>query len=371
MQWLKRFLIPSEENGYAPSSLEKKAVSVMFFLVVLTFLTVNVQSFVLVRSDWFLSSILPAAIVALTNDSREDGALRNLSRNPVLDEAARRKAEHMASEGYFAHESPDGITPWHWFREAGYSYSYAGENLAVLFSDSSDVVDAWMDSPGHRANIMSERYTDIGIGLAEGTYKGKNTVFVVQLFGAPLTQAREITGTSEVAEMPNTEAMVLSAVDQSNGSSDSKIFEKETQNEYAAAITEDSEENFASEKIILEDSEAPREILAYAPLATATPSSEPPDTAQVPAQNPISEMHVESRFKLFDLFAQILSGPSIVLSFTYLLLTLTVAVMLILAVVLEWRRQHPLQVAYGVGLIALMALALQIHVALTAGVIIA
>jgi hypothetical protein len=91
----------------------------------------------------------------------------------------------MAARQYFAHYSPDGTSPWYWFDEVGYVYAHAGENLAVHFSDSGEMVEAWMKSPTHRANIINQQYTEIGIGTARGRYEGFDTVFVVQLFGTP------------------------------------------------------------------------------------------------------------------------------------------------------------------------------------------
>ena len=60
------------------------------------------------------------------------------------------KAQDMATLGYFAHVSPDGKTPWYWIEKVGYDYQYAGENLAINFSDSKDVTNAWMASPLHK-----------------------------------------------------------------------------------------------------------------------------------------------------------------------------------------------------------------------------
>jgi hypothetical protein len=91
----------------------------------------------------------------------------------------------MAKHGYFAHTSPAGVAPWDWFRRVGYAYIRAGENLAVNFVDSEDVIEAWLRSPKHRENIMNGLYEEIGIGTARGTYEGQETVFIVQLFGAP------------------------------------------------------------------------------------------------------------------------------------------------------------------------------------------
>lgn len=132
-----------------------------------------------------MAAVISAVLVDLTNEDRKDEDLGTLTRNSVLDAAAQAKADDMAEKGYFAHNSPDGKTSWHWFREAGYSFSYAGENLAVDFDDSDDVEEAWMDSPTHRANILNGKFTEIGIATAVGTYKGQKTTFVVQMFGTP------------------------------------------------------------------------------------------------------------------------------------------------------------------------------------------
>src|SRR3989338_5878655 len=92
----------------------------------------------------------------------------------------------MATRGYFAHTSPDGLTPWHWLDVVGNNYSMAGEHLAVNFFESDDVDQAWMNSPTHRANIVKEGYKEIGIGIASGVYQGRNTTFVAQFFGTPI-----------------------------------------------------------------------------------------------------------------------------------------------------------------------------------------
>jgi uncharacterized protein YkwD len=138
-----------------------------------------------------MAAVISSALVDLANDDRESEDLPALAINPVLVEAAQAKANDMAAHSYFAHVSPDGIDPWHWFAVAGYEYAAAGENLAVNFSDSKNVEEAWMNSPAHRANILSGKFTEIGIATAVGEYKGKKTTFVVQMFGTPRASARE------------------------------------------------------------------------------------------------------------------------------------------------------------------------------------
>ncbi len=132
-----------------------------------------------------LAAVISAALVELANEDRSQQDLGTLAVSPVLVAAAQAKANDMAEKGYFAHISPAGVDPWFWMREEGYAFTYAGENLAVNFSDSEDVENAWMNSPGHRANILNGRFTEIGVATAVGEYKGHKTTFVVQMFGTP------------------------------------------------------------------------------------------------------------------------------------------------------------------------------------------
>lgn len=127
--------------------------------------------------------VSPEAIVDLTNQNREEFGIGGLEKNDLLTLAAQLKAFDMAEKGYFSHTSPEGITPWYWFNLVGYDYSHAGENLAVNFTDSYDIDKAWMESPTHKKNIINAKFDEIGVGTAVGEYKGKEVIFVVQLFG--------------------------------------------------------------------------------------------------------------------------------------------------------------------------------------------
>ncbi|MBX4195711.1 hypothetical protein KW796_02015 [Candidatus Parcubacteria bacterium] len=131
------------------------------------------------------ATVLPAVVALLTNDERSAQSVAKLNVDAKLTKAAEAKARDMAAKGYFAHVSPDGTQPWFWILKEEYLYKYAGENLAVNFEDSDEVVEAWMKSPGHRLNILKPQYTDIGIGTATGTYQGRPATFVVQMFGSP------------------------------------------------------------------------------------------------------------------------------------------------------------------------------------------
>jgi uncharacterized protein YkwD len=176
----------TDRNGAHPTDLTHALLGMAGILVVLvvTIFSLTVGSSYLVRSG-ALAAVISSVLIDLTNDDRAQEALGTLAISPVLSAAAQAKANHMAEYGYFAHVSPDGKNSWYWFREAGYKFIYAGENLAVDFSDSQDVESAWMNSPTHRANILNGKFTEIGIATAKGSYQGRPTTFVVQMFGTP------------------------------------------------------------------------------------------------------------------------------------------------------------------------------------------
>ncbi len=158
-------------------------VALVSALVVSVFLASSVDRYLVASNQY--AAVIAAVLVDLTNGDRTQNSLRTLTMNPVLVAAAQAKADDMAAKSYFAHVSPEGIDPWHWFKQAGYAFVYAGENLAVDFSDSSDVNSAWMNSPSHRQNILNPQFTEIGIATAEGMFQGRPTTFVVQAFGTP------------------------------------------------------------------------------------------------------------------------------------------------------------------------------------------
>jgi hypothetical protein len=135
------------------------------------------------------AAVLPGAVVSLTNTARAQEGVALLTRNSKLDQAAQMKAEDMAKKGYYAHVAPDGTTPMHWVEKAGYSYLMVGENLVVNRDSAREVVEAFMGSSGHRANILRSDFTEIGVGVANGTYKSKDATFIVQIFAKPRVEA--------------------------------------------------------------------------------------------------------------------------------------------------------------------------------------
>jgi uncharacterized protein YkwD len=122
-------------------------------------------------------------LLSLVNQDRVEHGLPALTLDPVLNLAAMAKAQDMTSKNYFAHTSPSGATPWHWFKTLGYAYTYAGENLAEGYTDAIELEQSWMSSETHRANILSPHYSDVGLAIVSHN----QTNLIVQLFGSKNT----------------------------------------------------------------------------------------------------------------------------------------------------------------------------------------
>ncbi len=183
---IKNHFVPSANNAYRPHLLHQPWL--LFFLaVILATEGFLVATLVARQSDQnFLAAVVPAEVIVLTNTEREVNKVGDVTENTLLENAAQAKANDMALKGYFSHTGPDGKTPWQWISESGYTYQYAGENLAVRFLDSSDVVNAWMQSPTHRENMVKPVYIHTGVGVAQGVFEGETATYVVQYFAAPI-----------------------------------------------------------------------------------------------------------------------------------------------------------------------------------------
>jgi hypothetical protein len=190
--YMKHYFFPTRHNSYHPHIFSTKKIMVIMCVALAIFAT-SIFGSRFISTSGILASIQTAFLVELTNQDRQNNSAQSLQVNPLLVEAAQRKANDMASKSYFAHTSPEGLTPWFWFGDVGYSYKYAGENLAVNFSDSLDVHRAWLASPTHKKNIIDPRFTEIGIATAQGVYKGRPATFVVQMFGTPRFEVPENT----------------------------------------------------------------------------------------------------------------------------------------------------------------------------------
>lgn len=131
-----------------------------------------------------LATIDRQELYTLVNQVRVDNGLAPFTVSPVLEVSACTKANDMLTQDYWAHDSPTGVTPWYFFDQAGYAYSYAGENLAHREDDARSIVDAWLASPSHRDTMLSD-YVDMGICAVQGEYMGMEDNIVVNHFGVP------------------------------------------------------------------------------------------------------------------------------------------------------------------------------------------
>jgi uncharacterized YkwD family protein len=110
-------------------------------------------------------------VLTLVNSERSKAGLKPLKLNSTLTKSAQAKSQDMHDKKYFDHNSPTYGTPFQMMSKFGYKYSYAGENIAMGQKTPKEVMDAWMNSQGHRANILNSNFTEIGIGyVADGNY---------------------------------------------------------------------------------------------------------------------------------------------------------------------------------------------------------
>ena len=127
-------------------------------------------------------------VVELTNDERTQRGLDPLEMDADLAKAAQNHSDAMASKDFFSHTGANGSSPFERIEDTGYDYSTAGENIAVGQQTPQMVVDSWMGSSGHRANILNPDFTEIGIGyeyLANDTGSVNYNHYWTQDFATP------------------------------------------------------------------------------------------------------------------------------------------------------------------------------------------
>lgn len=133
------------------------------------------------------NDLTPSQLILDTNKERAAAGESALSLNSQLTAAAQAKANDMVARNYWSHNTPTGEAPWGFINAAGYSYRSAGENLAYGFTTSAQVVSGWMQSPEHRANVLSQTYSEVGFATASSAnYHGNGPETVtVAMYAAP------------------------------------------------------------------------------------------------------------------------------------------------------------------------------------------
>jgi len=208
---LAHLFVPQASNNHRARVLHAR-VLVLVAIGIFGFQLSLRSSQILTTGVLGYASQIPAhEVVNLTNEKRAEAGRQPLRENPRLSEAATSKGSHMLANDYWAHTAPDGTEPWKFFSDVGYVYRFAGENLARDFSSPQAAIDAWMASPSHRENMLSNRYDEIGIGVVEGELNGVDTTIVVQLFGkaaldtipsVPVASAQTVEAASVPEQMP-------------------------------------------------------------------------------------------------------------------------------------------------------------------------
>ena len=208
IETLGHLLVPRHSNNYKAKLLHSLSLLTIAAFLMFAHSLTGFLSIPQVRVLGYASNIPPAKVVEETNQKRVENGLTSLTYSDVLSEAAKEKASDMFAKDYWAHVAPDGTQPWDFFKNVGYSYRYAGENLARDFSDTDSAIAAWMASPSHRENMLSGKYTEIGVAVMDGSLNGKDTTLIVQLFGTPSTAVAAVTGNSAATTTPEPSQVV-------------------------------------------------------------------------------------------------------------------------------------------------------------------
>ena len=180
---MKNIFIPTAENGFLSKGLGAKPLF-WYGAGILTVKIAVISLILTLPATNLFSAISSQRLLSLINETRQEKNLSPLTLNNKLATAAELKTEDMINKDYFEHTSPAGITPWYWFKIAGYNFQYAGENLAMDFFETDAVFQAWMNSSSHRANILSPNYQEIGIAVKAGEIQQHQTTLAVLTFGS-------------------------------------------------------------------------------------------------------------------------------------------------------------------------------------------
>lgn len=187
-QTLAHLFLPRQSNNHKARILHNSGLFyIKIFLILFQIGILTLSRVPGAKILGYAANIAPSEVIRLVNEKRAQSGLSPLGQNGQLASAALAKGTDMLNKDYWAHVAPDGTQPWKFFSDAGYSYRYAGENLARDFSNPQSAVEAWMASPTHRDNILSGNYQETGVAVIEGDLAGADTTIIVQLFGTILS----------------------------------------------------------------------------------------------------------------------------------------------------------------------------------------
>lgn len=158
---------------------------------------VAVGYFVYVRNAYAKAGTYDKSLV-LVNELRSENSIGDLSWNENLAGAAQDKVNDIISKKYFQHTSPEGVKAWDLILKNDYSYVYAGENLAIDYDNVDEAIKAWVESPSHYRNIISDKYKEYGFAQGEGDVEGHVTKVYVQIFATRESAVKQFLTFDEV-----------------------------------------------------------------------------------------------------------------------------------------------------------------------------
>lgn len=197
--YFRHYFIPHEGNDHRPLALRPNALKLYSVLLIVVKLTVTGFLYGLYPSEGSFAELTASKIFELTNQSRRASGFTPLKISTQLNKAAQAKGQDMLRAGYFDHTAPDGKKFWQWIQEAGYTYTTAGENLAMDFTTAESAHNALMASPSHRSNILRTSYVEVGLAVVQGKINGHDTTLLVEIFGAPLRAKQKAAPVKSVA----------------------------------------------------------------------------------------------------------------------------------------------------------------------------
>ncbi len=355
---LKDLFIPHKGNKYQPKSLSTKRLVFHGVGAVIVKMIVVSLLFSFPVTAWMTPDILKKEskdIIKLTNETRVTLSLNELSEIEKLNQAAFEKAQNMLLKQYFAHTDKEGRGLEYWIQKVDYSYSMAGENLAMGFTTAKKTVDAWIASPTHYANIKDKNFQEIGVAMVSGPYSGIETNLAVQYFARPKkTNQQIVNNTANIVKMPEIsqkaeikivktpekEVKVLSVKAELPENTEKAIVQiKEKEIE----LEKTSEKIWQAEEIIYETEE--KEIKN--PIIPATIVIEDgtgiTKTAEVPWQN--IEPKEITKIDQYQVYRENSSGLMTIISKIsswYFMILFGLALMaLLLSMLIEIKKQHP------------------------------
>lgn len=209
---LKNLFVAHEGNNYHPGMLKRRTLLLHSIGAVLIKALLLIGILIIPVSAYLTPDVMSEQskkIITLTNEVRTNLKIKPLAENELLDKAALNKSQDMLVGQYFAHISPDNKAVNYFLQQVKYDYEMAGENLAIGFSGADDVVNAWIKSKTHYANMIDPDFTEIGVGMVSGKYKDFDTTFVSEYFGARAEEIVPVKAAAKTAISNKTAATSL------------------------------------------------------------------------------------------------------------------------------------------------------------------